>query len=61
MNFPLEKKMIAVIGSGYWGKNLVGNYHDLACLSCGKKYQKTDSGLEDISHRAHRGHRVFFL
>ena len=27
-----NEKMIAVIGSGYWGKNLVRNYHDLGVL-----------------------------
>ena len=24
---------IAVVGSGYWGKNLVRNFHDLGALS----------------------------
>ena len=24
---------IAVVGSGYWGKNLVRNFHDLGVLS----------------------------
>jgi UDP-2-acetamido-3-amino-2,3-dideoxy-glucuronate N-acetyltransferase len=26
------KATVAVIGSGYWGKNLVRNYHDLGAL-----------------------------
>ena len=25
---------IAVIGSGYWGKNLVRNFHELGALAC---------------------------
>jgi UDP-2-acetamido-3-amino-2,3-dideoxy-glucuronate N-acetyltransferase len=25
---------IAVIGSGYWGKNLVRNFHELGVLDC---------------------------
>jgi len=28
-----DKLSIAVIGFGYWGKNLVRNFHDLGCLS----------------------------
>ena len=28
-----KKPSIAVIGSGYWGKNLVRNYHQLGALS----------------------------
>ena len=30
---------------------------DLDCLSCGKKYRRTESGLEDISGRGHSGQR----
>ena len=29
---PERKLTVAVIGSGYWGKNLVRNYHELGVL-----------------------------
>ncbi len=48
------EKSIAVVGSGYWGKNLVRNYHDLGALGlvCDKnetvleKFQKDYEGLD---------------
>jgi len=52
---------IAVIGSGYWGKNLVRNFHDLGVLSviCDKdpmvlsKFQEAYQGIsttEDLDY-----------
>jgi UDP-2-acetamido-3-amino-2,3-dideoxy-glucuronate N-acetyltransferase len=37
-------KKVAVIGSGYWGKNLVRNFHTLGCLTaiCDKDPQVLD-------------------
>ena len=32
MKMAIDKPLIAVIGSGYWGKNLVRNYHQLGAL-----------------------------
>lgn len=30
---PLQKRNIAVIGCGYWGKNLVRNFHEIGALA----------------------------
>ena len=32
MTLPLNTPKVAVVGSGYWGKNLVRNYHQLGAL-----------------------------
>ncbi len=40
------KMNIAVVGSGYWGKNLVRNFHQLECPACGMEYTDIDSGLQ---------------
>ncbi len=31
--------------------------YDLDCLSCGKRYQKTDSGVDEIFRRSHGNHK----
>ena len=46
---PLSMKYnayIAVIGSGYWGKNLVRNFHQLGALKL--VCDKNDTVLEDF-------------
>ena len=38
------KPAIAVVGAGYWGKNLVR----IKCTECGRKYKKSKQGLQII-------------
>ena len=57
MSIPKEIPSIAVIGCGYWGKNLIRNFHQLGCLKliCDKRealleqfkaqYQNVDTSL----------------
>ena len=48
------EKTIAIIGAGYWGKNLVRNFHELGVLktvcdgdpNCRKKIQETYPGID---------------
>jgi UDP-2-acetamido-3-amino-2,3-dideoxy-glucuronate N-acetyltransferase len=42
--------MIAVIGSGYWGKNLVRNYYDLGVLKliCDKNETVLEASRSNI-------------
>lgn len=47
MNREKKMKTIAVIGAGYWGKNLVRNYFELGALNCVcDARQEVLSGLE---------------
>lgn len=42
---------VAVVGSGYWGKNLVRNFHQLDALKliCDKKCSRLRSGSRQSS------------
>ena len=40
---------VAVIGSGYWGKNLVRNFHELAALAA--VVDISSVALEDVRSR----------
>ncbi|MEA2102166.1 MAG: Gfo/Idh/MocA family oxidoreductase, partial [Thermodesulfobacteriota bacterium] len=50
MDYSPSKGSIAVIGAGYWGKNLVRNYHEMGVLRtiCDINEQASGTGYPDV-------------
>ncbi len=49
-----DNPRVAVIGAGYWGKNLVRVFHQLNALAC--VCDKNEQVLADITREVQRRH-----
>ncbi len=47
-----DENRVAVVGMGYWGKNLVRNFHDIGALAA---ICDSDASIEDICRQNYAG------